>query len=769
MTVPSFPLATDTAPEISIPVRPLPWFQPLQNFSKGILWSAVIFSALLAVEFDFGIPWILVAAVMGFLGFAIISLGEGIAILVWKLLRLFFRLLRFNPGLRALAAVPAVPIGRIFGAFIYIAGDMLWPDSFFQHITLPVVGEITIVLAGLTVMMVGLAQVDGRSGWDGRSRMAQFAFTSLPIIFIAAFAFWVINPGFDNYLAVPAAAVSPPANLENPGLPGPYTVRSLTYGSGSNERRPEFGADADLITSVVDGTPIFTGYSGLTASYFQWYWGFDFSQLPINGAVWYPEGDGPFPLVLIVHGNHAMSDYSDPGYAYLAEHLASQGYIAVSVDENFLNGLFFFDGEMEEMPLRAWLLLQHLAQWQEWNAAADNPFNGEVDMGRIALIGHSRGGEAVAWAAHMNWELMAPVSAVSSSNDFRFNIRAVVGIAPSDTYGGTARRRPTLDHTNYLLLAGGHDADTFVLYGQQQYNRVRFDENPDGFKALAYVYQANHGQFNSVWGDSDRGIYNSWLLNRAPLISAEKQQQTAQVFITGFLNAALREESTYRAIFQQPAAVKSWLPDQLIITQFQEADFIAVDNNHGSTNLTAADLPGAQAASQGTTLAKVEALRLRDGETVQNNKALHLAWEAGSQPVYEISLPEGETAVSNLSRDNTLTFALAAVPGLAPPETIFIELETTTGEIARLMLNDFSPIMPTLPAHLVKASWLAGLHGFPEKMTPEEIILQTYTLPLAAFQMANPAIQLSRLQTIRFLFDGTVAGAIYLDEIGFSG
>ena len=27
----------------------------------------------------------------------------------------------------------------------------------------------------------------------------------------------------------------------------------------------------------------------------------------------------PAPLVLVVHGNHGMADYSDPGYAYLGE------------------------------------------------------------------------------------------------------------------------------------------------------------------------------------------------------------------------------------------------------------------------------------------------------------------------------------------------------------------------------------------------------------------------------------------------------------------
>ncbi len=56
-----------------------------------------------------------------------------------------------------------------------------------------------------------------------------------------------------------------------------------------------------------------------------------------------------------MHGNHAMSRPSEPGYAYLGEHLASQGYVVAAIDQNFLNGLFFFDGQFEEMPLRAWL------------------------------------------------------------------------------------------------------------------------------------------------------------------------------------------------------------------------------------------------------------------------------------------------------------------------------------------------------------------------------------------------------------------------------
>jgi hypothetical protein len=50
-----------------------------------------------------------------------------------------------------------------------------------------------------------------------------------------------------------------------------------------------------------------------------------------------------------------MKDFSDPGYAYLGELFASRGFIAVSVDENFLNGDI-----RSENDARAYVLLEHL-------------------------------------------------------------------------------------------------------------------------------------------------------------------------------------------------------------------------------------------------------------------------------------------------------------------------------------------------------------------------------------------------------------------------
>ncbi len=102
-------------------------------------------------------------------------------------------------------------------------------------------------------------------------------------------------------------------------------------------RREEFGSKVDLVSESVDGSKLIEGWSGPAGWARTQYWGFDAKQLPRQGRVWFPDGDGPFPLVLMVHGNHDMEDFSDPGYAYLGELFASRGIIAVSVDENFLN------------------------------------------------------------------------------------------------------------------------------------------------------------------------------------------------------------------------------------------------------------------------------------------------------------------------------------------------------------------------------------------------------------------------------------------------
>ena len=81
----------------------------------------------------------------------------------------------------------------------------------------------------------------------------------------------------------------------------------------------------------------------------------------LRGALFIPRGRGPFPVVLFQHGRHATCKVvvetlgpgcrdtpvtsvvpSYRGYDYLAENLASHGYLVMSVDANDVNDCLLY-------------------------------------------------------------------------------------------------------------------------------------------------------------------------------------------------------------------------------------------------------------------------------------------------------------------------------------------------------------------------------------------------------------------------------------------
>jgi dienelactone hydrolase len=326
-------------------------------------------------------------------------------------------------------------------------------------------------------------------------------------------------------------------DLANPGLPGDFEVFMTTYGSGADLRRTEFGAAVGHKSRTVDGSKLIDNWDGLTGWLRTNYWGFDATELPLQARVWYPGGKGPFPLVLIVHGNHSMEDFSDPGYAYLGELLASRGIILASVDENFLNSSISAavdvvadrPGLREENDARGWLLLQHLAQWRDWNSEKDHPFENKIDLHRVALIGHSRGGEAVAVAAAFNALPRYPDDATLEF-DFGFNLRGVIAIAPVDGQYRPRDNGTPIKDVNYFTIHGSMDGDVQSFDGTAQYSRVAFSGDEFRFRSSLYVTGANHGQFNTTWGNMDTSLFRAWALDLGGIMDGEAQRDVARVF-----------------------------------------------------------------------------------------------------------------------------------------------------------------------------------------------------------------------------------------------
>ena len=405
----------------------------------------------------------------------------------------------------------------------------------------------------------------------------------------------------------------------NPAERGPHTVKTMFYGSGTDKKRPEYAKGVTIKTKPVDVTP-FATVTGDAAKQRKAFFGFDLKAAPLNGRVWYPDGAGPWPLALIVHGNHNWREFSDPGYGYLCELLASRGFICVSVDENFINGL------SAENDGRAWLLLKHLEAWKTFNETKDGPFFGRVDMDNLAVMGHSRGGEAAATAAAFNRLKYYPDD-FKQEFKFNFNIKAVVAIAPVDGQYKPSSVFTPLENVNYLIIHGSHDGDVSTAVGARQYERLQFTDGQPWFKSMVFMYRANHGQWNTVWENKDNGPRSGRSLDLRTLIDPEAQRQMAKVFISGFLEATLHQKRDYVPMFRDHRTAGAWLPKTLYTTKFQENGFKSLASFDKDVDLTTGSVPGVVLAGEGLSSWKEEAIPFRGrGGDNQNHNAVTLGW-----------------------------------------------------------------------------------------------------------------------------------------------
>jgi dienelactone hydrolase len=742
----------------------------LRHTLEGLAWGlaaggtagAMIAMAMLGWSFNSPFGKLIDQAGIALMMLVVIGTLGGLSTLIFWLARQGLARLYRSPRriLRFGAAAPyfifcLIPLPLVFvGLGIFLSSQLYswFPGLLSYFMTIQGPAAILMYVEAALAAVAGAVLIWRPRWWAGGLGLIPVAAVNLALVLFAA---W---PGHAEYLVtqpVSPAVAAQQLDLANPGLPGKYAVQACSYGSGSDLRRPEYGEKACWSTPVLDQKDAMPVYDAPSKEYYRWFWGFDYGQLPLNARVWAPVGQGPFPLALIVHGNHMMGDYSEGGYTYLGEHLASQGFIAVSLDENFLNGFFMADMGMKEIPLRAWMMLKHIQQWQSWNADPQHPFYRKVDLNQIAVMGHSRGGESAVMAAVLNRMSQNPML-VKDDFNFNFNIRAVVEIAPSEGSNKINYKDFEIEGASYLLLQGAHDSDAYMLNGIRQYARVRLEQ--DLFKTTVYSYRANHGQFNTAWGYGD--YHPTWMLNTEPLVSAEQQEMQAKVFITAFLKAALQGQNEYRAVFQRPWATAAWTQDNnIVLTRYQESSTRLLMDYDGYVK-EYSPVEGVTASEAGFMSTELESLVTREPKISQNNTALRLTWEQPGAE-YSLSLPDGAAAGAR-----GLTFALAPADEQQPAADLTVELEDAAGRKASLALGDAAALPVLLPAQLVKVPQVAELAGIKRSFEkPAERFLQTETLAFEQFQ-AEPGFDHDSLKVVRLRFDRVPSGAVLLDEVG---
>jgi hypothetical protein len=238
----------------------------------------------------------------------------------------------------------------------------------------------------------------------------------------------------------------------------------------------------------------------------------------LAGEITAPLGaSGRRPVVVFLHGAHQSCEIPDAfvatqdwpcrpgffdvesfrGYRYVARLLASYGFVVVSLDGNPVapadgGVLTFPDGapftSRTWMDLRAKIVDAHLRRLARAvggdrgeGVSFGLPLRGRLDLTRVGLVGHSRGGEGVVWA-----------SLLPGPHPYR--LRAIFALAPVDFF------RRVLPDLPFGVVLPACDGDVFDLEGGWFYDdaRVRVRTSP---LWQVVALGANHNFFNRVWED----------------------------------------------------------------------------------------------------------------------------------------------------------------------------------------------------------------------------------------------------------------------------
>jgi hypothetical protein len=300
----------------------------------------------------------------------------------------------------------------------------------------------------------------------------------------------------------------------------------------------------------------------------------------VKGTVYYPaEDDGenqPFnkrltkagraPIVVMAHGNHSPADPSYLGYDYFQADLAKMGVVAVSVDCNALNGA---GGGVQNIEDRADLIIDSIRHFQSLDGDVTSPFFNRIDFGRLGLMGHSRGGDAV-----------VTIPTVIGLPGVR--IRGVLALAPTNFrfWFGMSTIGPS-GYTFMTILPAG-DGDVVDNNGAQFYDQAK----PDPFKSQLYVHYTCHNLFNRQWL-FDEGV-------GPPRVSRAEHERVLTVYGCAFFRSVLFGAATDRFLagYEKPGGVMS----QNVYLSFMKQRQTTVDSHEDGNGIgtNSLGLPTAQ-------------------------------------------------------------------------------------------------------------------------------------------------------------------------------
>jgi N-acetylneuraminic acid mutarotase len=437
------------------------------------------------------------------------------------------------------------------------------------------------------------------------------------------------------------------------------------------------------------------------------------------------------------------------GYDYIAEELASRGYIVVSINSN--RGLNLdpgITGDINLIAARGRLILRHLDLLSRWDrgvvttpASIGADLTGKLDLSQVGLMGHSRGGEAARAAYELYREagslwpgqIVTPVA-----------FRGIFEVGTTDQ----SERTWNVSDVPWVALHPRCDGDA-PPQGIQVFDRTLASiESVPSFKATYTVWGANHNFYNTQWQTTDvigcgnhREIYPPGLPNAKRTGSAEQRQTGLYSALSFFLaNVGSTRDTRFNAVFD---------------TRFAPVANARIDRGYspGAHPSYARELEDF-ANEAGTSSASIP--NVHSNVTVTHGtpdwhsaRAATIDWTSASTNTYFQSNWASPGAGNNLSTYQFLDFRIdRATSALNPsaPTTLSVQLVHASGALSTTAVPVQNYVSLVGPAQ-----------GY-DYLSSD---LQTARIPLSAFG----STPLTAVRGVRFTFSGTTSGSLYLANI----
>lgn len=304
------------------------------------------------------------------------------------------------------------------------------------------------------------------------------------------------------------------------------------------------------------------------------------------------------PLVLVLHGN----GYGYDSYDYLLDHLAENGYIAVSA-------AVLADDNVEGYELTAELVEEVLdALLDEWALAA------YVDPSRLGIVGHSRGGKLARYVADRLEGGLDP-----------WVVRAVVTLAGN---GGDDLPVTGGMTTGLLVLQGAADGDIEPNHNYQVYDLAGTEgpipfAQPQGlYKAMKVLEFGDHAGFSEEFG-------------------LEEQAHVAKGYVLAFLDAHLRlDMGWYENFIRGDKVPHGWAGR--VVSQVSDGFYRDTIDDFEDGLVGGTPMNGAVMKSSGVTAAVLDLSDANDGKQ-HHTKALSMYGAHAGESI-EWSIPQAHSA-----------------------------------------------------------------------------------------------------------------------------